>query len=286
MRKRVLRVEVYEIVNNEEVVLFNLDGLDVVGNVETYLDGNYAKGLVSIANLKKEHIDRLTLYTGGSDRWNANKFMRITAGYGNEAEIIIDGTVYKALPTMPPDVRIVCQIQQGYNDIAVKKTVEILERTKDIDVIKAVFSQYGYKNFQDYSTTEIYFDKFILCGGVREFQNKIRSFLANKKTVTYLKDSIIIDDFNAPKEDMPILEINKNKNMLFMPEPNDFGCNCTIWLDPSIRANQPVHIMSTQIAGINGTYYIYKITHDFESRGERFYTHLKAISIARDNDKG
>lgn len=299
LKKRKVSVEIYEKDNSgNETTITILEGLSVNFSINKYRGNAFSNGKISIAGLKKEHIELITFFFGAYQAITNNKFIRLKAGYVEEktyssgglvttsesdySEVIFDGIIFTAIPSMPPDNWVEMEVMSNVELLAYSNNVNIQTPTSFSDLMQQVFPLFGINNIVNYSTSNNIVNKFVLNGSLSALQDKLYNMYHNDKVFFYESNKVIIDDWNNPKRPSVTYRINSQNGMVFIPKPTTFGCDVTIFLDPTFDMTSFVEISSEVIPSLNDyEYSVYSLTHHGSSRENPFYTTLRCARLPK-----
>lgn len=252
----------------------------------------FGKGRVSICGLDKDTIQQLTSFVDYGTVLNERKLIKLEAGYGEKKALIFNASILSAMPTLPPDIWLNCdvinsyELQQTYIDLTIEEGLKLEDYCKIVADKIGVPLEMRIKN-SDYlaskmSGTTYYGNIF---GLINTIENKfpIKSI---KKTygniVAYIDNGTLVVDYSViPNSEeraaeQNIKEINHDTGMVGLPEISMAGylVNITTLLDPEIKTGNVINLKSSQIPSANGLYSVIGITYTGELRGNSWYTTL------------
>lgn len=271
-------------------------------NFEKYI-GNamYGTGKVSICGLDKETTEELTTICSVEQALLERKSITIKAGYGEEKALIIDGTIVSAIPTMPPDIWIECEVLNGYErkqtikSISVKADLNIQELAetiaKQLDLkngaeCRIKNDSYGKRFYQRKMSNISYIGSIEDC--IAEVM-KMYSFEEGDLfgvPVAYIDNETLIVDYSNFGEtevnNRTQHKINKDTGMVGLPEISMAGtiANITTLLKPEIKAGDVIELESSMIPKANGKYNVIGTTYIGDFRGNSWYSmfHCRRIT--------
>lgn len=284
MKKRKVVVEIYRLSADKKQrdVLLTLENLSVRFKITKYRGTVFSQGTISVCGLSQEHINQLTTFQGAYLAAQNDKYIRLTAGYveetDDESAVIFDGLIFKAIPTMPPDIWLNMEVFSNLDLVSEEKEISI-ENTTSKNLVKKIASEFSVPVVLDYSTSNKRIDKFYFKGNLPSLERKLYEMFKNDKIFYYEQGKIIVDDWSKTKRPSVPYLINVENGMVFMPKPTTYGCDVSIFLNPFFQMSQIAQIESTQIPSLNGDYTVYMLTHEGTSRDVPFYTHLSCMRI-------
>lgn len=290
LENRTLELTIEKIDKNNRTEMFKVfNDLNVKFSYSKYIGASmYGKGKVSICGLDGETLDKLVSFASAQEVLEEKKLIKIKAGYGDKLALIIDGSIMSAMPTIPPDIWLNCEIINSYEiqQKIISTTIEeglTLEQYAKLvaDIIgvqiKMRIEDTNYLN-KKMSGTSFIGNAFQLANGIS------KSFCFDKEkdkygqVVAYISgDYLIVDYANLFKDEKrtsnPIL-INKDNGMVGLPEMSMAGklTNITTLLNPSIETGDVIKLESEQLKSANGLYYVQGITYTGEFRGNAWYS--------------
>ena len=131
MKKRKVVVEIYRLSADKKQrdVLLTLENLAVRFKITQYRGTVFSQGTISVCGLSKEHINQLTTFQGAYLATQNDKYIRLTAGYvdgkDDESAVIFDGLIFKAIPTMPPDVWLNMEVFSNLDLVSEEKEISV-----------------------------------------------------------------------------------------------------------------------------------------------------------------
>lgn len=302
LTKRIIEIEITKLSENGTVEFtkkFNnyyiaegKDGLNIKFHYQKYIGSIlYGKGKVSICGLDKNTIGVLTGFSDVTTELQKRRIIKIKAGYeGQELGLMVDGTILSALPTMPPDVWLNCDVMNNFEQ---SEKLMAFSTTGDLNFAEycdTVAKAIGIPKVENRVKKQEYLDRLISkqsikAGNIFNIVDSISTvFTIGEKYKTgvssYIENETLIIDYNDlpaddPRTQNPIL-VNKDNGMVGLPELTNAGiiANITTLLNPSVKTGDVIQLESSQIPAANGLYYVKGITHTGEYRGNSWYTML------------
>lgn len=271
-----------------------VDNISVKFNFQRYI-GNamYGMGKVSLCGLDKQTTNELTTLCSVEQALLERKSITIRAGYGDSKALIIDGTITSAVPTVPPDVWIECDVLNGYErkqivkSISVKGSLNIKELAdtiaRQLDLrngaeCRIKNDSYG-KKFYQRKMTNISFR-----GCITDCLSEVMNMYSFEKDdvfgvpVVYIDNETLIVDYSnfgsVESKNRTHYQINKDTGMVGLPEISMAGtiANITTLLKPEIKAGDVIDLESYMIPKANGQYNVIGVTYSGDFRGENWYS--------------
>lgn len=250
----------------------------------------YGKGSISICGLDGKTLDKLISFASAGEVLEEKKIIKLKAGYDDKLSLIIDGSIMSAMPTMPPDVWLNCEVINSYElqkkhlNLTIEEGLSLQNYSQLVADTIGVSLEMRIKN-SDYLNKKMSGKSF--SGNVFQLANSItQAFCFDKttdkygKVVAYIEgDTLIVDYSNLSANDErtanPIL-INKDTGMVGLPEMSMAGklVNITTLLNPAIKTGDVIKLESEQIKSANALYYVQGITYTGEFRGNAWYSTL------------
>ena len=252
----------------------------------------FGKGRVSICGLDKETIQQLTSFVDYGTTLNERKLIKLEAGYGEKKALIFNASILSAIPTMPPDIWLNCdvinsyELQQSYISLTIEEGLSLQEYCETIAKKIGVNLEMRIKD-ENYLTSKMsdlaYYGNIF--GLINTIENKFPIKAIKKEygnIVAYIDNGSLIVDYSViPNSDerakeQTIKEINQDTGMVGLPEISMAGylVNITTLLNPEIRTGEIINLKSSQIPSANGLYSVIGITYNGEFRGNNWYTTL------------
>ena len=200
MKKRKVVVEIYRLSADKKKrdVLLTLENLSVRFKITQYRGTVFSQGTISVCGLSQEHINQLTTFQGAYLATQNDKYIRLTAGYVDGKEdnsaVIFDGLIFKAIPTMPPDIWLNMEVFSNLNLVSEEKEISV-ENTTAKDLVKKIASVFDVSAVLDYSTSNATIDKFYFKGNLPALERKLYEMFKNDKIFYYEQGKIIVDDW-------------------------------------------------------------------------------------------
>ena len=252
----------------------------------------FGKGRVSICGLDQDTIQQLTSFVDYGTTLNERKLIKLEAGYGDKKALIFNASILSAIPTLPPDIWLNCdvinsyELQQTYINMTIEEGLTFEEycktvankigvplemKIKDTNYLSSKMSGTSYYGniFGFINTIE---NKFPIKAIKKEYGNVV-AYIDNG---TLIVDYSVIPNSNERAKDQNILEINQDTGMVGLPEISMAGylANITTLLNPEIHTGDIINLKSSQIPSANGLYSVIGITYNGEFRGNSWYTTL------------
>ena len=252
----------------------------------------FGKGRVSICGLDKDTIQQLTSFVDYGTTLQERKLIKLEVGYGDKKALIFNASILSAMPTLPPDIWLNCdvinsyELQQTYMDITIEEGLTLQEYcetvAKKIGVpLEMRIKENSYLSSK-MSGTSYYGNIF---GFINTIENKFPIKAIKKEygnIVAYIDNGTLIVDYSViPNSEeraksQNITEINQDTGMVGLPEISMAGylANITTLLNPEIHTGDIINLKSSQIPSANGLYSVIGITYNGEFRGNSWYTTL------------
>lgn len=252
----------------------------------------FGKGRISICGLEQDTIQQLTSFVDYGTTLNERKLIQFSAGYGEKKALIFNASILSAIPTIPPDIWLNCdvingyELQQKYINISIEEGLTLEEycqtvadkigvplemRVQDNKYLAAKMSETTYYGniFRLLNTIE---NKFPIKAIKKEYGN-IVAYIDNG---TLIVDYSVIPNSEQRAKQQNIVEINQDTGMVGLPEISMAGylVNITTLLNPTIKTGDVINLTSSQIPSANGLYSVIGITYNGEFRGNSWYTTL------------
>lgn len=279
------------------------NSLDVRFAYQRYFgNGMHSKGNISICGLSKKTLDRYISFFSEDVEVEKRKTIKIIAGYEDNDKSgcscigeILNGTIVNALPTLPPDIWLNCEVINQYEEKLKAKAYNFVGIKTLEEVIKWAVQEIGLTEDKiinritdrEYLNTK-YVD-FTFEGNKFDFINKISADFNNINSSdkygginTYIEDNNVIVDYrNLTLKDRNRLGtprlVSKDSTELTLigiPEPMWAGqaVNITTLLNSSVRTGDVLELKSNMIESLNGYYYVFSILYIGEYRGQQWYS--------------
>lgn len=305
LNKRSIRVEILQYNKDGETVFSKVftDNISVKFYFEKFV-GNafFGRGKVSIGGLDKTTVEKLTTICGEEQAKQERKQIKIEAGYeGKKQALIIDGTIISAVPTVPPDVWVECELINGIERNKKMKSISLKGEFDIKELAEAIALQLNLKNGVD---CRIKNDSY----GKRFYQRKSKnvSFIGNAQRAVglitqsysfekgdvfgvpkaYIDNETLVVDYSnfgrVESKQRTHHKINKDNGMVGLPEISNAGtiANITTILNPEIMAGEIIDLESYMIPKANGQYNVIGITYTGDYRGNTWYSmfHCRRIT--------
>ena len=292
--------------------------LDEEGNTEDYREfenslnvkftyqrflgnGMHSKGKISICGLTQQAIDLYTSFLSQDVEVTKRKTLKVIAGYEDENKgigTILSGSIITAVPTLPPDVWLNCEVINQYeaklqmNNYSFKGTKTLKE------VIDWVATEIGLNKVENrisnnttYMNTE--YKDFVFEGNKFDLVGRIGAMFYDKLAKqniqdkyngisTYIEDNSLIVDY----QDLMVKDYDRwgtpkiaskdseELKLVGLPQPMWAGQAVTITtlLNPSVKTGEVIELKNNLIKALNGYYYVFNITYNGEFRGTQWYS--------------
>lgn len=281
-----------------------VDKISVKFSFERYVGTElYGTGKVSICGLDKATNEELTTICSVEQALEERKTIIIRAGYGEQKALIIEGDITSAVPTVPPDVWIECEVLNGFER---KQTIISVSLKGEFNVQEATEAIAKELNLRNGADCRIKNDSF----GKRFYQRKMQNLsykgsqegiiqeLMNfysfeegdifNKVYAYIDNETLIVDYSNLDEtegnNRTHHIINKDTGMVGLPEISNAGtiANITTLLKPEIKAGDVIELESYMIPKANGQYNVIGITYTGDFRGNSWYSMFHCRRITDD----
>lgn len=282
--KRQLNIEITKLdeAGNIEFQKVFENSLNVKFNFQKYI-GNimYGSGKVSICGLPRNIIEVLIGFTDTETELQKRRIIKVSAGYeGQQLGLMVNGTIKSAMPSMPPDVWIDCDVINNYEALNNQSINFSTKETMPLsDYINLVASNLGLQ--QDIRITNAdainISQQNITAGTIFDIVYSITN--VSFPIVAYIENETLIVDYaveplNNDERYINPIEINKNTGMVGLPQLLNAGkiANITTLLNTSIKTGDIIKVESSQIPSANGLYYVIGMTYNGEFRGNNWYS--------------
>ena len=241
---------------------------------------------VSVCGMKREDVLLFTAFAAKWREMNKHKSLLIYAGYEDEggAQLLFDGEMYNALPTMPPEVWVNMKARTCYDLQLTKCEKSILTPTKIEDVCRTAANWMGKKLLwmvKKAETNAIVIPQFRCKGTLSELAKQMQD-LAPEKIIVSVNEKtgcVEIVDIDDIHYSASMMTITKESGLIGMPTPNPWGVEFDMRLCPSIKRFMPIHLESEMIPLLNGDYAVSTYKHSGHLRGNEWKTHIMARRI-------
>lgn len=296
LTKRSIKVEITKYNDKNEIVYQDVfvENISVKFTFEKYI-GNamYGEGKVSICGLKKETVSELTTINSIEEALKERKEIKVYAGYGENQALIIDGTIISAVPTIPPDVWLECEIMNGYERTLKMYSVSVEAEMNIKELAETIAKQLDLKNGVDcrikndvygkrfYQRTTKNISKVDTMANILSAVMETYSFQEGDMygvPVVYIDNETLIVDYSlfdsVESQKRTHHKINKENGMLGLPEISEAGliANITTLLKPEIKAGDVIDLESEMIPKANGQYTVLGTTYVGDYRGNSWYS--------------
>jgi hypothetical protein len=305
LKKRAIELTITKYDQNGKVEFqkeFNSSRSDICPNVkfnfQKYVGSiMYGQGKISICGLDKKSIEVLTGFLSIDSELNKKRVITLKAGYeGEELGLMVDGTIFGALPTIPPDIWLNCDVINNYEQANDKKNFSTSDNLLFTDYIQAVADTLNIKKIENRIKEPSYLNRKISKQAIKagSMFNIVYSisdvFAINNKypygVTAYIENETLIVDYtdlipNDERIQTPIL-VNKDNGMIGLPEITNAGqiCNITTLLNTSIKTGDVIKMESSQIPSSNGLFYVIGVTYSGEYRGNNWYSVFHCRRVA------
>lgn len=266
------------------------DGLDVKFSYTRFLgNGMFGRGRVSICGLSMDQVAMFTSFWSEDTELAKKKIVKVSAGYeGQTMGTIIEGSIVSAIPTMPPEIWLNCEVINSYETkfqtfsfsmkgkYTLKKTVEniaqFLKLEPKIRIDKASYLNRELKNISFIG------NKFDLVNTIEDMF-PLKKDDKNGGIVAYIEDNSLIVDYSELEENQynrngePVL-IDEDNGMVGVPEPMWAGqaVKITTLLNPAIKTGDVIQLKSRLIPSLDRYYYVFTISYEGQYRGNNWYS--------------
>lgn len=297
LKSRSYKLEIFKLdENNNKVMLGEFgdsqnDNLNVKFNFQKNIGNTlYGVGKVAICGLDKKLVEYLTTIGSVDSAIKQRKQIKLYAGYGEDKALIIDGSIIGAIPTVPPNIWINCDVINGYERKLEVKSVSIKAEMNLEELSKAVADQIGLKldfRIKKQSYLKRKMKNLSKTGSLETLLSKIMEmYQYNPKEdiygypVAYIDNETLVVDYSnfgqvdIKEENRTVYDVNKNTGMVGLPELSDAGtvASITTLLRPEIKAGNVINLSSEMIPSANGYYTVIGTTYVGEYRGTQWYS--------------
>lgn len=296
-RKVSITLEKRDTNNNIEYTATYENGLDVKFSYTRFLgNGMFGRGRVSICGLSMDTIAMFTSFWSEDTELAKKKIVKISAGYEangcEEAKMgtIIEGSIVSAIPTIPPDIWLNCEVVNSYETkfqtfsfsmkgkYTLEKTVENIAQFLKLEPeIRLDKTDTNYRN-RELKNISFIGDKFALVNKIEEMFT-IKKDDKNGGIIAYIEDNKLVIDYsnlelNQYNRDGAPTLIDKAHGMVGVPEPMWAGqaVKITTLLNPAIKTGDVIQLKSDLIPSLNGYYYVFTISYEGQFRGTNWYS--------------
>lgn len=266
------------------------NGLDVKFSYTRFLgNGMHGRGKISIGGLSQDTLNMFTSFWSEDTELAKKKLIKLEAGYeGQTMGTIINGSIVSAIPTVPPDIWLNCEVVNSYEiqfetiSYTLKGKHTLKELTENIAtflglnaIIRVDKQSYLNRTIKDVSFIG---NKFELVSTIEDLF-PIKEDDKNGGIIAYIEDNNLVLDYSELEMNQynrngePIL-ISKDTGMVGVPEPMWAGqaVKVTTLLNPAIRTGDVIQLKSQLIPSLNGYYYVFTISYEGQYRGTNFYS--------------
>lgn len=282
--------------NNVEYSATFKNGLDVKFSYTRFLgNGMFGRGRVSICGLSMDTIAMFTSFWSEDTELAKKKIVKVSAGYegqdNQESKMgtIIEGSIVSAIPTMPPDIWLNCEVINSYETkfqtfsftmkgkYTLKQIVENIANFLKLEpVIRIDKSSYLNRQLKNISFLG---NKFDLVSKIEDMFPIDEKKDKNGGIIAYIEDNSLVVDYSDlelnqyNRNGEPIL-IDKSNGMVGVPEPMWAGqaVKITTLLNPAIKTGDVIQLKSDLIPSLNGYYYVFTISYEGQFRGTNWYS--------------
>lgn len=245
-------------------------------------------GRFVIDNLDKDHIEYIT--TNTSLFQERRRKIEFYCGYSDNVQKIFDGVIEKAQPSGQPDTSVTIDAWTSLYSMGEEAKIEAsnttLAQLLDNAISKCGLSlnmpakirqsqvlQQTIKNFSFTGSAYAY-----LC---RVIQDITGCDVVSNQIVFTVENGMVSASYIDEKK-APVIEVNANRGLVGIPEPNAAGIDLRVLLDVSLHGGQTINLKSQIVPLYNGLYNIYSVTHFGSSRGKEFYTDLSCTRVYKE----
>lgn len=266
------------------------NGLDVKFSYTRFLgNGMFGRGKVAVCGLSMDTVSMFTSFWSEDTELAKRKMVKIEAGYKDGAiGTILEGSIVSAIPTMPPDIWLNCEIINSYEtkfqtfsftmkgEYTLKDTVENIAKFLGLEPVIRIDNE----NYLNRTLKNISFlgNKFDLVNKIEEMF-PIKENDKNGGIIAYIEDNSLVVDYSDltlnqyNRKGEPIL-ISAATGMVGVPEPMWAGqaVKVTTLLNPTIKTGDVIQLQSKLIPSLNGYYYVFTISYEGQYRGNNWYS--------------
>lgn len=260
-----------------------IEGVNIRFSCETTSTyGIVSSGTIDVYNLNRHDTEFLT--TSTSFWLNRQRLVQLYAGYDDDIRMIMSGQILEAPPSGYPDMSLHIRLYGN-----TKWTSEVINVQKSelkiVDLIDYVGRVTGYAvNMPDWLRRQNMWlnkrlDNYSYTGTPMDLLDKIQNMVGGYNpnedsfVIGVQNDEIVV---GSPSKDATnnVLLVSKETGMIGLPMPTYNGIDVKMLLNPDIKVNDVIKLESDRVGMCNGYYYVIKIRHEGEVRGNQFYTTL------------
>ena len=276
--------------DNVEYFATFTNGLDVKFSYTRFLgNGMFGRGKVAVCGLSMDTVSMFTSFWSEDTELAKKKIVKVSAGYeGQKMGTIIEGSIVSAIPTMPPDIWLNCEVINSYETkfqtftFSMKGTYTLEQTVNNIAKFLGLEPKIEItnKNYLDRTLKNISFigNKFDLVSQI-ETMFPIDENDENGGIIAYIEDKYLVVDYSDltlnqyNRKGEPIL-ISKATGLIGIPEPMWAGqaAKITTLLNPAIKTGDVIQLKSDLIPSLNGYYYVFTISYEGQYRGNNWYS--------------
>ena len=245
------------------------DGLNVQFNITNSANAVGGEANIMIANLPMEEIINTTTLLSSFENVNKRKKIRLSAGYGDDVGVIFQGDVVHAEPVSePPDVWLQIEARVGYFDNTKVVTHTIKNKTPIKEIAQQSANWLGL-SLKWMSTVNKTVNLFHVSGSANQIIQKLND-LGDIFAYSDSENLNIIDALNPNTGVTSTL--SKSSGMVGIPKIDNNSVRVKMLLNHSLKLGQTINIKSDLIPSVNGSYWIFALTHSGALRDTEFYT--------------
>lgn len=266
------------------------NNLDVKFSYTRFLgNGMFGRGKVGICGLSMDTVSMFTSFWSEDTELAKRKIVKVSAGYeGQRMGTILEGSIVSAIPTMPPDIWLNCEVINSYEtkfqefvfaiegEYSLQETAENIAKFLGLELRMEI----DKPSYLDRKLKNISFigDKFRLVSKIEQMF-PIDEKDENGGIIAYIEDKYLVVDYSDltlnqyNRKGEPIL-ISKATGMIGVPEPMWAGhaAKITTLLNPTIKTGDVIQLKSELIPSLNGYYYVFTISYEGQFRGTNWYS--------------
>lgn len=255
-------------------------GLEVNGKLRTY-EGLWAtcrvvkfanplqnEAQIQIANLSREARDYLVTETSPYNRHR--KFPRCVIEAGRQsfgATKIYTGDIVESTISQPPDIILTLKCKTAWALKSSMVSFGMPSVASLSDIAKQTAGAMGYP--LDFQASDKNVSNYHYAGSADKSVNALSD--TGGVDVFVDDERLVVKDRNAPLGSSE-RTLSEETGMVGIPEPTEQGIRVKYLFDPHSRLGGRITINSKLNPSLNGTYVIYKLTHDISTRDTPFYT--------------
>jgi hypothetical protein len=276
-------LEIAEVDKDNKISFKKLEGLNISFNIES-VGYVFTQASFSIFNLNQENIDRLINFFYIKDAVAENKIIRFYAGYDDNVMCLFEGYVVQTTMTEPPDIGFNFNAIFRYDAFMEKPKISLTNQvtTKQVfeEVAKILNVSLDYQATYSKTLKNFVFDGNVqqLIAELKQLDNNIDFCFVNNYQNTSTGSMRVYDAVTAPDRKIPTWEkeykLSAKTGLLGVPQFDVYGANIKCVLSPQFAILDKIELNSLYQKAGNGKYYITKITHTGELRGNKFETRL------------